>query len=53
MIEKLIGRFCCNARSCIKVKLYFLQFLIKKKKKLPKGCRPQRQGSVGTVWRSP
>ena len=32
MIEKLIGRFCCNARSCIKVKLYLLQFLTKKKK---------------------
>ena len=36
MIEKLIGRFCCNARSCIKVKLYLLQFLTKKKKKTPK-----------------
>ena len=32
MIEKLIGRFCCNVRSCIKVKLYLLQFLTKKKK---------------------
>ena len=30
MVEKLIGRFCSNARFGIKVKLYLLQFLAKK-----------------------